>query len=75
MLLYSSTHDRHGNDHLSTTHQFSCCAHRLKRSRTSPQSPAALSQDLTVRHRRRTMRWICEPSSGVADELFVPLPL
>ena len=30
---------RHENDNSSTAHQFSCCIHRLKRSRTSPHSP------------------------------------
>ena len=36
----SSTRDmRHENDNSSTAHQFSCCVHRLKPSRTSPHSP------------------------------------
>ena len=30
---------RHENDNSSTAHQFSCCVHRLKRPRTSPNSP------------------------------------
>ena len=38
----------HENKDSSTAHQFSCCIHRLKRSRTSPHSPGPQPGTLTT---------------------------
>ena len=48
----------HENKDSSTAHQFSCCIHRLKRSRTSPHSPGPQPGTLTT-------------ASGVDDEVDV----
>ena len=39
------THEKHNS---STAHQFSCCIHRLKRSRASPHSPCPQPGTLIV---------------------------
>ena len=36
--------------------------------RVQAHTRPALLQELSLRHRGRTMRWMCEPSSGVVDE-------
>ena len=43
--------------------------------RVQAHTRPALSQELPVQHRGRTMRWMCEPPSGVVDEPLVLLLL
>ena len=59
-------------DHSSSTaHQFRCCVHRLKRSRTSPHSPGPQPGSLITSSGRDDAIHGCEPSSGVVDEVWL----
>ena len=56
-------------------HTSSAPAFTDRSGRVQAHTRPALSQDLSVRHWGRTMRWMREPSSGVVDELLVLLLL
>ena len=54
-------------------HTSSAPAFTDRSGRVQAHTRPALSQELSVWHRGRTMRWRCESSPGIVDDLLVLL--